>query len=139
MESISEEMELGRGIEQLIQTAVAINFSLENYMGKTNPGFYRMIFDSFYPNLEETLGKVRQAYENGDKLAQDIECLKYHDCINKAKNLSIKAYLEKCCDIAKKQNIAFDPFKKYKEIENDTDAILKIMNEIRSLEEQSYK
>ncbi len=139
MEIISEEIELGRGIEELIQPAVTANFSMENYMGKTNPGFYQAIFESFYPVLEEKLMKVRIASENGDILAQSIEYLKYQDCLNNAKKDNIMDYLGRCRNIAKEQNIDFDPFKLYEEIAdelNDNDVILEIMNKMRSLEEQ---
>jgi len=136
MEILSEEMELGWGIEAYIQTEILTNFVMENYEGKTNHKFYQDIFDFAYPFLESKVRGVSvDTGEQANTIDKQAELLRYRQLVAVVKEESLKKFLTKAVEIVNRQGVDFD-VEAWFSRQTDTDkAILDLVEIIREKEE----
>lgn len=116
MELLSEELELGKGIEAYIQTEILTNFAMENYYAKTNREFFKTIFDTAYPNLEKQVSDLK--YDTADDVdiaTKHLAFMRYERWLDAVMSKSLKQFIDACEKIITKQRISLEAEKWFRE------------------------
>lgn len=137
---MNTELELGFGIEEFIQVCITANFAMENYYGKTNPDFYKIVM-RYYELLEELLASFQVGQdERFTALEEAAFKHSYSEYLRKGKEKAIELYLEECQRIIEPLKQEFKCNEWYKaqhcvDTAQERAAIINLMGEIRKLEE----
>lgn len=134
------ELELGRGIEELVQISITVNFAMENYYGRTNPLFFEAVM-SYYEILEAALSSSPAGADDEFSALEGAAMgYSYREKLQESKKAAIDSYLEECQKIIEpiKPDFNCDAWfenRHCSDTAEEREAIIKLMGEIRKMEE----